>query len=553
MKHSLYIASLFVSLLFFSCAKQSTPMGGPRDQDPPKVVEMYPLNQSLNQKPKEITIVFDEYIKLDNPNKNIIITPKLNKDELVITGVKNIVKIELNQELEDSTTYVFNFQKSVQDLSEGNPTENLKLVFSTGENIDSLKFSGTVNNFFPDKGFKFENVIVGLYESNDTTDVFTAQPYYLTQADSIGNFSIENIKGGKYRAYAFNDNNNNLKAEYKSESYDFLLDTLDITSDLSGAYFNLSNADQTSIKLTRSSPSGSNYDIILNKDPNEVELLNEHIGEDIFYTIGDKRIRLYSKETLQDSLEIGLKIQDSLSFKIDTAIYAKFLETERKPEKLTLAANSGKSFYQDLLVELTFNKPITEINYDSLFISYDTASIIQIQPEMVYLKDSSRRDILNIKATLPDSINKEIFTINASDSTFMDVEGQYNETVLSANYRKLKRETLGDAISGQIVGAKAPFIVQLIDSKSQITKELYIEEGNQFKFELIEPASYKIRVIEDLNKNGKWDPSNYLEKRYAERVFYYVHPDTKLQDIVIKSGWISEGLEIIATPKTGFN
>lgn len=552
MKHSLYIASLFVSLLFFSCAKQSTPMGGPRDQDPPKVVEMYPLNQSLNQKPKEITIVFDEYIKLDNPNKNIIITPKLNKDELVITGVKNIVKIELNQELEDSTTYVFNFQKSVQDLSEGNPTENLKLVFSTGENIDSLKFSGTVNNFFPGKGFKFENVIVGLYESNDTTDVFTAQPYYLTQADSIGNFSIENIKGGKYRAYAFNDNNNNLKAEYKSESYDFLLDTLDINSDLSGAYFNLSNADQTSIKLTRSSPSGSNYDIILNKDPMEVEILNDHIGEDIFYTIGDKRIRLYSKETLQDSLEIGLKIQDSLSFKIDTAIYAKFLETERKPEKLTLAANSGKSFYQDLLIELNFNKPIIEINYDSLFISYDTASIIPIQPEMVFLKDSSRRDILNIKATLPDSINKEIFTINASDSTFMDVEGQYNETVLSANYRKLKRETLGDAISGQIVGATAPFIVQLIDSKSQITKELYIEEGNQFKFELIEPASYKIRVIEDLNKNGKWDPSNYLEKRYSERVFYYVHPDTKLQDIVIKSGWISEGLEIIATPKTGF-
>lgn len=528
-------------------------MGGPRDQDPPKVVEMYPLNQSLNQKPKEITIVFDEYIKLDNPNKNIIITPKLNKDELVISAVKNIVKIELNQDLEDSTTYVFNFQKSVQDLSEGNPTENLKLVFSTGENIDSLKFSGTVNSFFPGKGFKFENVIVGLYESNDTTDVFTAQPYYLTQADSIGNFSIENIKGGNYRAYAFNDNNNNLKAEYKSESYDFLLDTLDITSDLSGAYFNLSNADQTSIKLTRSSPSGSNYDIILNKDPMEVELLNDHIGEDVFYTIGDKKIRLYSKETLQDSLEIGLKIQDSLSFKIDTAIYAKFLETERKPEKLTLAANSGKSFYQELMIELTFNKPIIEINYDSLFISYDTASIIPIQPEMVFLKDSSRRDILNIKATLPDSINKEIFTIKASDSTFRDVEAQYNETVLSANYRKLKRETLGDAISGQIVGAKAPFIVQLIDSKSQIAKELYIEEGNQFKFELIEPASYKIRVIEDLNKNGKWDPSNYLEKRYAERVFYYVHPDTKLQDIVIKSGWISEGLEIIATPKTGFN
>ncbi|WP_373396209.1 hypothetical protein V8V91_16250 [Algoriphagus halophilus] len=69
----------------------------------------------------------------------------------------------------------------------------------------------------------------------------------------------------------------------------------------------------------------------------------------------------------------------------------------------------------------------------------------------------------------------------------------------------------------------------------------------------MEPISYKIRVIEDLNKNRRWDPSNYLEERYAERVFYYVHPDTNSQDIVIKSGWITEDLTIEATPKTGLN
>ncbi|MBN3521239.1 Ig-like domain-containing protein [Algoriphagus lutimaris] len=551
MKYRLYIASLFIAFLLYACAKQSTPMGGPRDQDPPVVLEMYPTNQSLNQKPEEILIVFDEYIKLDNPNKNIIITPKVNKDELVITALKNIVKIELNQDLEDSTTYVFNFQKSIQDLSEGNPTENLKLVFSTGETIDSLKFTGKVNNYFPKRGFSYENVIIGLYESNDTTDVFTAPPYYLSQADSLGNFSIENIKAGRYRAYAWDDDNNSLKAEYKSEAYDFILDTIDIQNEVSGAVFNLSNADQTQIKLTRSSSSGGNYDLVLNKDPLEIELENERIGKDIFYKVADKKITLFSKEPIQDSVKIGVLLQDSLSFKVDTTIYAKFEETERRAEKLTYTVNSGKNFYQELFIELTFNKPLADIYFDSLYITYDTASQITITPEMLSFQDSMKRDQLNIKLVIPDSLNTDIFSINAADSTFKDIEGQFNEAVLAANYRKLKRETLADEISGQIIGGTAPYLIQLIDSKSQIAKELYITDGNQFKFELLEPITYKIRVIEDLNKNRRWDPSNYLENRYAERVFYYVHPDTNLQEIVVKSGWITEDLTIEATPKTG--
>lgn len=528
-------------------------MGGPRDEDPPVVLEMYPENQSLNQKPDEILIVFDEYIKLDNPNKNIIITPKLNKDELVITALKNTVKIELNQELEDSTTYVFNFQKSIQDLSESNPTENLKLVFSTGQSIDSLSFSGKVNNYLPSRGFSYNDVIVGLYEYEDTTDVFTAQPYYLSQADSLGLFSIGNIKSGKYRAYAWHDGNNTLKAEYKSEDYDFILDTISIESNVTGAIFNISKADLTPIKLTRSSESGSNYDIVLNKSPLQIQLINEKIGDSINYNVSDQRIKLYSRLPLTDSVKIELKLQDSLSFKVDTTIYAKFKESERRAEKLTFNANSGKSFYQDLNIELKFNKPIIEISYDSLYVTYDTASMIPITPDMVEIVDSLKRDLIQINLTIPDSLNKEIFTIKASDSTFLDIEGEFNEAVLSANYRKLKRETLADGISGKILGATPPYIIQLIDTKSQINREIYVEDQNNFMISLIEPGTYKIRVIEDINGNKRWDPSNYIEKRYAERIFYFQDQETKLQEVVIKAGWTLDDLSIIATPKTGLN
>jgi hypothetical protein len=526
-------------------------MGGPRDMDPPKVVEMSPSNQSLNVKPKEIVITFDEYIKLENANKNILITPRINKDEVIFTALKNALKIELNQELEDSTTYVFNFQKSIQDLSEGNPTENLKLVFSTGASIDSLTASGSVNSYFPGKKSQLENVIVGLYPIDDTTNVFIAPPYYLTQVDTLGNFNITNIKAGKYFAYAWQDDNNSLKAEYKSEAFDFINDTITIDQKIEGIHFNLSKGDQNPIKLLRSSPLGSNYTVILNKTPVEVRLENEKLGTEIFYTLGDKKINLYSEKTITDSLAFNIQLIDSVGYQVDSLIWSKFEESERKPEKLTISANSGKSFYQNLEVELTFNKPLISINYDSLYLAYDTAGVIPITPEMLTFKDSLRRDILKIAITISDSIPFELYTVMAADSTFMDIEGQFNEVELTANYKKLKKETLADAITGSIEGAEGPFIIQLLDSKGELKSESYIESGTDFSFKLIEAGTYQIKITEDTNGNRRWDPANFEEKRYAERIFYYVDQETENKNIVIRGGWIVEDLVIRSSPKTG--
>lgn len=526
-------------------------MGGPRDENPPAVLDMSPKDQSLTIKPEEIIITFDEYIKLDNATKNILITPRINKDKVIFTALKNTLVIELNQELEDSTTYVFNFQKSIQDLSEGNPAEKLKLVFSTGQKIDSLTFSGTVNTYFPGRNDKLEDAIVGLYPFNDTTDVFIAPPYYLTQVDSAGKFNITNIKAGKYLAYAWQDDNNSLKAEYKSEAFDFIRDTITIDQNIDGVQFNLSKGDQNPIRLLRSSPLGSNYTIVLNKIPIGISLENEKLGSEIFYTLGDKRVNLFSEKPIADSLPFKVNLKDSVGYEIDTLIWAKFEESERKPEKLTITPNSGKSFFQTLPIELTFNKPLKNIQYDSLYIAYDTASIIPITTDMLRFKDSLRRDIIEINLSIPDSIPNETFTIKAADSTFMDIEGQYNEAVLSANYKKLKRETLADAITGTIEGAQAPFIIQLLDSKNEIKREFYLESDNKFSFRLIEAGNYQIRVIEDANENHRWDPANYEERRYAERTFYYLDPETGSKNITIRGGWTLEDIQIKASPETG--
>lgn len=528
-------------------------MGGPRDEEPPEVLEMVPASQRLNIKPEEIFITFDEYIELDNATKNIIITPRINKDEIEITALKNTLTIILNQELEDSTTYVFNFQKSVADLSEGNPVENLKLVFSTGNTIDSLSFTGRVNFYFPDQREEYKDIIIGIYPASDTTNVFTAQPYYLSETDTTGKFTINNIKPGNYKAYAWRDDNNNLKAEYKTEAFDFILDTISIQENIENVVFNLAKGDQTPLTLTRSAVTGRTYDLIFNKEPIDIYLTNSELGKSIFYATEEKRIKLFSKTATADSLLFNLNIQDSVGYTLDTAIWAKFPKTERRPEKITITANSGKSFYRALPIELTFNKPLSSIKTDSLYISYDTASRIQILPEMLSFEDSVRRTKLLINIPIPDSIPYEIFTIKAADSTFYDIEDQFNEKEFTANYKKLKRDALADAVSGKIEGSGGPFIIQLLNSKNEITRELHLSNQNTFQFLLVEPGTYRIRVIIDSNGNKRWDPANFSAGKYADHVFYFKDAKSDKNEIVLRGGWTLEDQNIQVSPTTGFS
>ena len=544
------VSTVFIALLLYlfvsSCARQSSPMGGPKDEDSPLLLSSSPKNESLNSKPTTIDLVFNEYIKIENPTKQIIITPKIQSDEVEFLATKNRLSIKLNQELEDSTTYVFNFQKSVQDITESNPVNNLKLVFSTGSEIDSLKFSGSLSYVFPRDEKDIVDVLVGLYPAADTTNIFSAAPYYIAQTDSLGNFEITNIKSGEYRAYAFHDDNNSLKAEFRSEAYGFLNENIQLDSNISNVTFKLFSADLSDLKINRSSSVGNNYDLILNKFPAEYELFHPEINDKLFYRLDEKNIRLYHLGETEDSTAVRLIVRDSVGFSIDTTFFAKFEKSERSPQDLEVSTNSGKAFLKRLKSELNFNKPLLKINYDSLFIRYDSASRIPIIPENVSLSDSSDFTKLEITVEIPDSLLIETFTIFAADSTFMDVENQWNKMKVEARYNKLKEESLADEVSGKVETNELPLIVQLMDKSDEIIQEVYLTTSNEFIFTDLEAGEYKLRAIFDRNKNRRWDPGNLIEKRQPEAVYHFYDIENETNQFVLRGGWSLQNI-IIST------
>jgi hypothetical protein len=169
---------------------------------------------------------------------------------------------------------------------------------------------------------------------------------------------------------------------------------------------------------------------------------------------------------------------------------------------------------------------------------------------MLSFADSSRRDVLRIQAFLPDSLESDLVTLFAADSTFQDIEGEFNEKKVEANYRKLLRKNLADGISGSIEGTTGPLVLQLINGKKEVAYEQILKEGGKFSFSLLDPGTYSLRVIEDRNGNGIWDPSNYTQRIASERVFYY-EGEAQTRDLVIRGGWTLEDLIIQANPASG--
>lgn len=530
----LFILSTFTVL---SCAKQSTPMGGPKDETAPILMAINPPNESRSVNPSIIELVFDEFIKLDNPTKGILITPRMDKSEMEFLANKRTVTIKLNQELEENTTYVFNFQKAIQDITENNAPENLKLVFSTGPDIDSLRYSGNVQYIFPQKDKIMKDVLVGLYQVTDTTNVLTAPPYYTIQTDSSGNFQFSNLKGGKYFTYAWFDSNNSLKAEDKTEPYGFILDTLHLDRDITDAQLYLSMADISELKINRATQSGANFDIVVSKTPAELNLEHDELNKDIFYRLNDKTIRLYSKKYVNDSTAVRLMVKDSVGFTIDTTLYAKFSESDRAKEKLEVTT-AALPFIKSIRAEFNFNKPLLNINYDSLYISYDSAYVIPIDRSMVFLQDSLTRRKLLITYTPSDTISTESFKLIAGDSTFFDIDGMTNEKDLTINTRKIKPDVFADGVSITVETEELPIILQILNSKGEVVHERYLTETNKANFTTVEAGTYAIRAIIDRNRNRRWDTSNILENRQAEPVYYMksADPDKPL-DIIIKAGW----------------
>ena len=69
------LASTVLLILFASCARMGNPDGGWYDEEPPRIIGCQPEDKATNVKTQRMAIYFNEYIKIDNPTENVVVSP----------------------------------------------------------------------------------------------------------------------------------------------------------------------------------------------------------------------------------------------------------------------------------------------------------------------------------------------------------------------------------------------------------------------------------------------------------------------------------------------
>ena len=212
-----------IIIILAGCAKMGQPDGGWYDETPPRVIGTFPNDQSTEVKSKNITILFDEIIKLDNPTEKVVISPP-QMEAPEIKGAGRRITVEIMDSLKPNTTYTIDFSDAISDNNEGNPLGNYTYSFSTGNVIDTMEVAGKVveaENMEPIKG-----ILVGLYNNLSDTAFTTSPMLRVARTNSSGVFIIKGVAPGEYRVYALQDADGNYFFSQKSEKIAFSHDII---------------------------------------------------------------------------------------------------------------------------------------------------------------------------------------------------------------------------------------------------------------------------------------------------------------------------------------
>ena len=519
MKNRFHNTLFFISiaLIIASCANRGSPSGGEKDILPPVILKSVPENYSTNFKGNEIRIYFDEYVKTKNLSRQLVISPPMNTQPNItpLGSASKYITIKIFDILQPNTTYAFNFGNSIVDNNEENPFKYYRYVFSTGDFIDSLAVKGNIKD-----ALKFDVddfVSVGLYELDSTyTDslIYKTQPNYITNTlDSTTNFTIENVKAGKYMLRALKDNNSDNKFQQKTEKIAFYETPITLPQDTSKTFELQLFAEEVNYRTVKPSLVAGEK-IIFGYEGDykntKIELLSK---------VTDSFKGRYYKNEKTDSLfyyyNPRLKV-DSLIFKVSNRkVIDTFTVRIKDKERDSLVVNSSPKgtigIEKDLYVSA--NIPFESIDETKISIRDKDSSLVAFKTEYDSLKNSYA---LKFKKAQDNK-----YKIQLLPNALTDLFENTNDTL---NY-SLNTQTEYQFFNSRIIleNAKYPVIVQLTDSKFEVMAEQYITEAQPIDFRFLEPKKFYLRVIYDSNKNGKYDTGDYLKGIQPERVSY--HPD----------------------------
>ena len=532
----LHLFILFYYLcILIACANRGTLSGGERDITPPGINdENSTKNFQTNFKKQDIKIDFDEWVTVTDVFNQVVVSPPLEHKPIISVKKKTVIfEFDEKEVLKKDATYTINFGESVKDFTEGNVAPNLKYVFSTGDYLDSLRFSGKVVDGFT--GSPKEGALVMLYDNLADSVVRTQRPFYFGKTNKSGKFQINNIKPGTFKVFALEDidfnylfNLDNEVIGYMDEFITLPDSTLvapTITMYEETPVLNRIKIDTTSFGLVKLTFNQSADNILLETSP---KLENSHyiIENDsikFWYNSENSFDLLLSKDDFLDTIQMQPNNKDAFlkEVKLDVS------DEMKKSKSLTI--NPGRP------LTISFNQPILKVNNDSILLLEDSLQTEALTTFTINPLDK-RELIMDYKwhETAPYNFT---FKPNALE----DIYGLINDSI-QLNYNALPKRVFGNIIlTVNGLNENYDHKIELLFRGTDVVETVIAKNVSTFNvtWNSMAAGDYSVQILEDRNQNGKWDPGNYDQKRQPEK--RYLKALEKL-----RSNW---DLEATVTPE----
>lgn len=561
----LTVMSLYVLLtsLISGCANSSiAPTGGPKDTIAPVLLIINPPQRTTGFKGKELSFTFNEYVQLKDQSKNFVISPPLpnKKPVLKIKGKSIVVTFP---SIADSVTYYLDFGASVVDVNEGNPANYLNFIFSTGDILDTMIYAGHVVDALTLEPVNAAHVF--LYEDNNDSIVFKSNPSALSITNKEGVFIVKGLKNRKYKIVAITDKNSNMRYDAGIEQIAFpdsLIQPNPLSENDSIPFdalpiFNMFNENMKKQALMENKrPEARLVRLFFNEinpvinsfrldniEPARIIKEMSAQNDSIYFWITSREV----KDTITGEL-IYLKTDTLNNLSPDT-VKIKLPYSKPKPK------NKNKDEEEEEIIPILpsisavatniVEKDITFV-FKTPLLRADTSKI-----KLSIFDDAGKEKIpLKITSFTQDTVHLRNYKLTAKwevaskyelivlPEAFVDIYSIANDTI-NQTFETANPEKFGN-LTVDVINSDKQYILQLMKDKDKnVTQERIVNGNDKTVFQYLNAGKYRIRVIEDLNKNGKWDTGSYLGKKQAERVLYLLF-STNETILEIKSNWEHE-------------
>ncbi|MCB9081252.1 MAG: Ig-like domain-containing protein [Lewinellaceae bacterium] len=518
-----YIPGLGLLLLWLaaSCASPVAPVGGPRDETPPRIdSSASTANLQTNFQKQTITLTFDEWITLEDVFNQVVISPPLQyRPEIKLRRRSVVVQFDEREELRENVTYTINFGQAVKDLNEKNPAEDLRFVFSTGPYLDSLSISGQVIDVATGK--PAEKIRVMLYDNPADSVVRKDRPLYLAITDKGGNFSIKNLREGRFKIFALDDINFNYRYDLPNERIAFIDTLLAIEPDkelqpvlqlfTTLPPLRLVETEQKAyglIKLTFNQPPDS---VRLAVDPAPPAWAHEQKGDTLLVWYNDTASipawKIYPSLDTVTLDTIGVRYYPQATF------------LEEAELQLVQGPRPGQptSINPDRPLRFVFNHPVTAI--DTSLIRLLADSIMTPVP-VTFIPDSALTRAIFLNHAWQPGIP---YQLNILPGAIRDLYGLTTDS-LTLNLRPALRNTFGNVqFSFNNLDSAKAYVIEVLDPNQAkiITYRYHLVGSASAEIKALSPGKYTLRITEDRNGNGRWDSGNYDLLQQPERLATY--------------------------------